>query len=315
MSANSPAVAEFRHEALLYHGQDDFVERMSPLLRGAVEAKEPVLVAIDPDKSTLLQSSLGSAAQGISWVDIRGIGRNPARIIPVWRHFVGRHQGGRRLLGVGEPIWSGRDPDALREAQRHEELLNLAFAHAAGFTLLCPYDEGLLDATVVDEASRSHAVIAGSGGPESSAVYPGLEALVPSGDEKLSEPPTDAIQVALCGADYAGIHAALIGPARAAGLGDAGAEHAALAVSALVAHMRDGDAEVMVRGWPDPDSLHVDVGGLAPATDPLAGREWPAPPRGPGRGLWLANQLCDLVQVRCWSGRTTVRLQLCAPGC
>ena len=32
--------------------------------------------------------------------------------------------------------------------------------------------------------------------------------------------------------------------------------------------------------------------------DPLAGRERPAGLGDAGRGLWIVNQLCDLVQVR-----------------
>jgi len=32
--------------------------------------------------------------------------------------------------------------------------------------------------------------------------------------------------------------------------------------------------------------------------DPLVGRRRPTPDAMGGRGLWLANQLCDLVQVR-----------------
>ena len=42
---------------------------------------------------------------------------------------------------------------------------------------------------------------------------------------------------------------------------------------------------------------------------PLAGRLRPGPTQDGGRGLWLANQLCDLVQIRSRPGRTTVRLR------
>ena len=42
---------------------------------------------------------------------------------------------------------------------------------------------------------------------------------------------------------------------------------------------------------------------------PLAGRLRPPPTQEGGRGLWLANQLCDLVQIRSRPGRTTVRLR------
>jgi hypothetical protein len=37
---------------------------------------------------------------------------------------------------------------------------------------------------------------------------------------------------------------------------------------------------------------------------------WPEPGELDGRGLWLANQLCDLVQIRSGAGGTRVRLQM-----
>jgi hypothetical protein len=43
---------------------------------------------------------------------------------------------------------------------------------------------------------------------------------------------------------------------------------------------------------------------------PLAGRECPRPGDATGRGLWLANQLCNLVQIRSSADGTTVRLHM-----
>lgn len=42
----------------------------------------------------------------------------------------------------------------------------------------------------------------------------------------------------------------------------------------------------------------------------LAGRVRPTPTQESGRGLWIANQPCDLVQIRSGTGRTRVRLQM-----
>jgi hypothetical protein len=43
---------------------------------------------------------------------------------------------------------------------------------------------------------------------------------------------------------------------------------------------------------------------------PLAGRQRPPPDRIDGRGLWLANHLCDLVQLRSLPSGTAVRLHV-----
>jgi anti-sigma regulatory factor (Ser/Thr protein kinase) len=44
----------------------------------------------------------------------------------------------------------------------------------------------------------------------------------------------------------------------------------------------------------------------------LAGRIRPGPDQSSGFGLWLANQLCDLVQVRSLPSGTVVRLHASA---
>ena len=42
----------------------------------------------------------------------------------------------------------------------------------------------------------------------------------------------------------------------------------------------------------------------------MVGRVRPEVTQLGGRGLWLANQLCDLMQIRSGSGGTRVRLQM-----
>jgi anti-sigma regulatory factor (Ser/Thr protein kinase) len=49
-------------------------------------------------------------------------------------------------------------------------------------------------------------------------------------------------------------------------------------------------------------------------TDPLVGRRRPALSEGKGAGLWIANQLCDLVQIRSAPGiGTIVRVHFTEP--
>jgi anti-sigma regulatory factor (Ser/Thr protein kinase) len=47
-----------------------------------------------------------------------------------------------------------------------------------------------------------------------------------------------------------------------------------------------------------------------PLPAPSAARSAPPTGRAGGRGLWLVNQLCDLVQVRSPAGGTTVRMTM-----
>ena len=131
-------VERFRHEALMYANTAEFVAGTVPFIRAGVEADEPVLVVESVEKIEILRAALGKDAGSVLFADMADVGANPARIIPAWKEFVSRHGGGgRRLRGIGEPIWKGRGPAELVESQRHEALLNVAFA---GGQMVCGDD-------------------------------------------------------------------------------------------------------------------------------------------------------------------------------
>jgi anti-sigma regulatory factor (Ser/Thr protein kinase) len=64
-----------------------------------------------------------------------------------------------------------------------------------------------------------------------------------------------------------------------------------------------------MRVWYD-DAAVCEIHDAGYIDKPLAGREPPQGGRGGGYGLWLANQVCDLVQVRSSPAGTTVRLHV-----
>lgn len=63
-----------------------------------------------------------------------------------------------------------------------------------------------------------------------------------------------------------------------------------------------------LRVWAEPSALVCEVRGPQPVDDPMAGRRRPQPTEPDARGLWLANQMCDLVQVRSTPEGSTVRV-------
>ena len=83
--------AGFRHEALLYAGDDGFVDGTLPWLREAVAAQEPALVVVSAARIARLRDELGADAEDVTFADMAEVGINPARIIPAWREFVDAH--------------------------------------------------------------------------------------------------------------------------------------------------------------------------------------------------------------------------------
>ena len=165
MEDRAPATSgrQFRHEALFYEGASEFLAGTVPFLRAGLAADEPILVALDERKIRLLRDELGADADRVRFVDMAALGRNPACIIPAWRDFVADRQDGSPIRGIGEPVWRGRSEAELSECDHHESLLNLAFADAADFTLLCPYDVEGLDPDVLEAARRNHPLVTAGG--------------------------------------------------------------------------------------------------------------------------------------------------------
>ena len=186
-----PHARRFAHEALFYAGDQGFVDGVAPFVREGVAQGEAVLVVVPAHKIELLRDSLNGEAAQVLFADMAEIGANPARIIPAWQDFVERNAG-RQMRGVGEPISPDRGREELVECQRHEQLLNVAFATSPAWRLLCPYDTESLEPAVIAEALRSHPVVLEEGRCRPSEAYLGLdESGLPFG-LPLLDPPADA---------------------------------------------------------------------------------------------------------------------------
>lgn len=307
--AASSHIGGFRHEALLYSGWAEFVAGTVPFIRGGLEAGEPVLVVESAAKIDMLRVALGHDADEVLFADMAKVGANPARIIPAWHDFVARHaDSGMGLRGIGEPIWKGRSDDELVECQRHESLLNVAFGRGRPWWLLCPYDTEHLDESVIDEARRSHEYISGRGS-ERNDKFRGLEASGAPFDVPLPEPGTGVHQLAFNAADLLSVRNLVFRHARAARLAPVRAEELVTAVNEVATNsVRHGGGSGRLRLWQESSALVCEIRDRGHFSRPLADRERPSSDVAAPRGLWLANQLCDLVQIRNLPDGTVVRL-------
>jgi anti-sigma regulatory factor (Ser/Thr protein kinase) len=243
------------------------------------------------------------------FADMARVGRNPARIIPFVRRFADRHRG-RRLWFVGEPVWAERSEAEYRECVRHEALLNAAFADTS-VSLLCPYDVASLDQIAIADAWRTHPVLVDHLGARSSPGYADPAVLYAADDRPLPEPSGDVDLLPYGHDDLHLIRGLVLYRARLAGLGEDRADDLLVAVNEVatntVAHTGAGGT---LRIWRDPatHTLVCELRDTGRIDDLLAGRRLPSPDADHGRGLWLANQFCDLVELRSGEQGTTVRL-------
>jgi anti-sigma regulatory factor (Ser/Thr protein kinase) len=304
----------FRHEALLYEGDVGFLTGTLPFIREGVAAGEPVLVVVSGARIGLLRSALGGDADRVAFADMADVGANPARIIPAWRDFVAGGDGGGHVRGIGEPIWAERSPAELIECQRHETLLNLAFAGVPAFWLLCPYDTGALGPDVLEEANRSHPFVSERGTAWQSAGYRGLEQAAAPFAAPLPDLPGRPAELGFGPESLAELRELVSRHATAAGLDPGRAADLVQAVDEFATNsLRHGGGQGTLRVWRDDGALVCEVRDAGRLENPMAGRERPPPEHDGGRGLWMVNQLCDLVQLRSFPDGATIRVHMYLP--
>ncbi|GGR12650.1 anti-sigma regulatory factor [Actinoplanes ianthinogenes] len=301
----------FDHPGLLYHNTDDYLSGTTAFARTAVAAGEPVLIAVPGENLTMLRDELADLGDAVTFADMAQAGRNPGRIIPgVLLAFAARHPG-RRVAAIGEPIWPSRSGIEYPACAAHEALINAALAgHDA--TVLCPYDAGRLDPAWVQDAWHTHPVMIDSGQRKPSPWYTDGVTAAAAFNQPLPPVPPWA---ATCEYTVAGQLSAVRAFARAraaeAGLVGERGEDFVLAVNELAENtIRYAPGGGVTAIWVEPGRLVCQVDDGGHLADPLAGRIPPSAGREGGRGLLLANHVCDLLRIHTEPGRTSIRLHM-----
>ena len=296
----------FQHQALIYEGADEYLAGTMPFVRDALAAGDPTLVAVGKAQGESIAAELGPDADRILFVDMNRVGCNPAAIIPLWRDFVGDHEG-RPVRGIGEPAWVGHSAAAQEECHRHECLLNHAFP-ASAWTLLCAYDAESLGDEELERIGVSHSLVTRQGRSEESARF---EADPDCLAGELPPPRSPAETMAFGLSELCEVRGRVAAAAERAGLDPRGVADLVTAASELAANsVLHGGGNGTLRLWREGAELLAEVEDRGLIEEPLVGHLRPRLAQEGGRGLWLANQLCDLVQIRSGESGTKVRLHV-----
>jgi anti-sigma regulatory factor (Ser/Thr protein kinase) len=302
----------FRHEALFYYGDEGFLKGVASFIVDGVEADEAVLVQVNAGKIDLIRSALDGLCDRVLFADMAEVGRNPARIIPAWREFLDNNAlDGRKVRGVSEPVWPGRTPGEMVECLRHEALLNFAFAASGPWQLLCPYDAGSLPHATLDEATRNHPAVADGEGEWLSPLYKNEHMPASDRTDELPEPARCLENLFVDRGQLARLRSVVTARGRQFGMDKNRTDDLTLAVHEVAMNsIFHGGGVGAIRLWREAKSLVCEVRDSGSIEAPLAGREHPELESDTGRGLWLANQLCDLVQIRSSATGSVVRLHM-----
>jgi anti-sigma regulatory factor (Ser/Thr protein kinase) len=306
----APPAAGFQHWAHFYRDDREFLDGVGAFVRAGLVADDVVVVVEPAERLELLRDDLGDDAAAVQFHDMADVGANPARILAVWQEVVAQQvAAGRSLRGVGEPAFVGRREAELLECHLHELLLNHAFDGGAPWRLLCPYDAGQLPSAVCEGARHTHPSSSGPAGEVHGPAVPGAAVQAAFGAPLPAPLGTARRRHSYHAGDVPAVRQLVAETAGSWGLSGPRVEELVLAASELATNsIRHGGGGGALATWRDFGAGILEFTDGGHLADPLAGRRAPGAGQDGGLGLYLVNELCDLVQLRSSSAGTTVRL-------
>jgi len=305
----------FRHWACVYDSDQQFLQTAVPFLTEGLASGEPVLAVTTPANLELISAALGPRGGDVDYAESAFFGRRPPQRVAAfyryWRNNAHANSGSSGVRILAEPVWAGRSAREIAAWTRMESALNVVLAPTT-ISMICPYDARVLGPDIVSGALRTHpAQIAGSRLSPSADFTDPAEFARSCDTSPLADPPADAAAFPFDG-DLRGLRRFIAGRAAAYGVTGDRADILVLAVSEVGAYLKNqGPGTAAVRTWEQPGAVVCDFRqpGLS-TSDPFLGLRPARLDPGDGDGLWLANQICDWLEIRSGADGGTIQLQV-----
>jgi anti-sigma regulatory factor (Ser/Thr protein kinase) len=297
----------FVHEALIYRDEAEFDAAMQEFLHEAAAAGEPVLVALPGSHLEHVREAVAEAAVATRLEDLEQVGLNPGCLLSMIEDWVASHDGPARV--VSEVVWPGRTHAEAVEALRHEALVNHALA-GSGATIMSPFDASHLDEDIVAGVEMTHPTVVEGGHRRAGTAY--TDPLSSAFAELWPlEVPAGPVSEHHLDGSLLDLRRAVAGDPALGSLSDERRSDLVFAINEAASNaVKHGDTSCMTRIWLDGDEVVTEVSSPSVLDDVMAGRRRPAADALEGRGLWLINQMCDLVEMRNNSSGLTLRMHV-----
>jgi anti-sigma regulatory factor (Ser/Thr protein kinase) len=300
----------FSHDVLLYRGPGDLTRQAEPLVASARASGAAVLAAVPRCHADNVAILLGADTSD-SVCETDGIARNPARLLELVDDALDSAQRSERpLVVLAEVVWPERTSAELDECWVHEVLVDAAYSRHDELRLVCAYDADALDPTTLDHACTHHSMVYRDGAPISNAGYrpqPVDRVLV----HPLAPVPPGARRIRIGLEDLPDLRDDVRALARSYGVSERRIDDLVLATNELASNtVQHGGGDGQVEIWVRDGSIWCEVVDSGHLDDPFVGRRRPKSTDIGGRGVWIAHQVCDLVQVRSGPDGTRVRIRM-----
>jgi anti-sigma regulatory factor (Ser/Thr protein kinase) len=297
------------HPALLYRGLEDFLEVMVPDVRAGIDNDETVFVAARGDYLPAPRAELNDRAEAAQLADTFEWHPHPASRLRAFHEFVWDEleSGAGQIRLAGEPVWQPEPPEFIREWQRYESALNAVLAPFP-VSLMCLYDSARLQPSIIDGALRTHPTIHRSGTQGASDDFEDPEEFLRRQNPSPPTPPAHAASLPNV-ADAQRSRRFLSETALRAGVPADRAADLNVAANEVLTNALVHGGGASMWAWTEGGRFvcHIEDRGRG-ITDPLAGYKPPSEHVANGRGLWIARQLVDLLQIVPGTTGTVVRL-------
>lgn len=299
------------HTALCHRTTSEVLDQLVPYVQEGLRNREDLFVNLSAARMALLKSALGEDADRVRWSDTHHWQPHPARRLRAIQELAdgsARHGHGR-LRFIGECAFPAGSPDMIAEWERFDAVLNRALVDTP-ISMVCTYDVDALAPDVVERARRSHPHLGllppvenqGYLAPaEYLAQRRGVPLPAPAGAVRLTGRPTPL--------DVRALVEKVLGDA---GVSRQDMDDMAVAATEILTNARQvGAQHIEVACWHVDGEVGVQVDDDGPGLrDPFAGYRRPGPSDERGRGLWIARQLADVLDVWPHDRGTSVRMRL-----
>jgi anti-sigma regulatory factor (Ser/Thr protein kinase) len=291
------------HEAVLHTSPDELATLLAPRLGAALDAGERVVAVLDDARREALATELGARAQDVEWTapaDVHGV---PAFTVAARWARLARSAGPVTVVAQHVEDLPGAGPE-------HWARLDLALEVAMPgipLTVLCPCPP---DGAGLRRVVTTHRRLVSPAGSRASADYRSPhEAVV----EYPPPPPPDLgppdAELAFDVPGLARMRTVAADACVRAGLAGERLGDLVLAVTEVASNsVEHGPGTGVLRTWATSAGVVLEVTDTGRTDIAFPGLTAPPPEGARGRGLWLASELADVLQVWNDDDGTVVRL-------
>jgi anti-sigma regulatory factor (Ser/Thr protein kinase) len=295
-AADSPTPDGLEHRALLYDGFEHAVASAEAVIREGFERDERVRVALPSAMSSALRERLGADCPAVEWPGIDGPSPTPARLLTSFAYGLAALPPSRGFRALVEPPTTA-DPGVRRDWQRFDAVLNRALAGRRA-CVVCPYDAAALSREELAAVRRSHPRIETAAGVAASDGYEPTEPALARLEAAL-DPAPDAAASLRFDDRPAPAREFVAAQGVAAGLPEGAVDDLRVAATEIITNaILHGRRPHWVHVWTVGEELLCEVqDGGAGIESSLTGYLVPDVEASSGRGVWIARQLCERLEI------------------